>query len=55
MASFEHKAARSQALKSSTGANKFSQNEAGYTATQVACGWVGVVIEKVTKVFGQEP
>ena len=29
------------------------QNKAGYTATPVACGWAGVVIE-VTRSFGQE-
>ena len=27
----------------------------GYTATLVACGWVGEVLEKVTKASGQEP
>ena len=26
----------------------------GYTATPVACGWAGAVIEKVTREFGQE-
>ena len=29
-------------------------NKAGYTATLVACGWAGAVMEKVTGVFGQE-
>ena len=29
-------------------------NKAGYTATLVACGWAGAVIEKVTGAFGQE-
>ena len=30
------------------------RNKAGYTATLVACGWVGAMIEKVTGAFGQE-
>ena len=30
-------------------------NKAGYTATLVACGWAGAVLEKVTRAFGQEP
>ena len=30
-------------------------NKAGYTATLVACGWVGAVLEKVTGSSGQEP
>ena len=30
------------------------KNKAGYTATLVACGWAGAVIEKVTGAFGQE-
>ena len=29
-------------------------NKAGYTATLVACGWAGAVLEKVTRAFGQE-
>ena len=29
-------------------------NKAGYTATLVACGWVGAVLEKVTRASGQE-
>ena len=29
------------------------ENKAGYTATPVACGWAGEVIE-VTRSFGQE-
>ena len=28
-------------------------NKAGYTATEVACGWAGAVFE-VTRPFGQE-
>ena len=28
-------------------------NKAGYTATLVACGWAGAVMEKVTGAFGQ--
>ena len=30
------------------------KNKAGYTATLVACGWAGAVMEKVTGAFGQE-
>ena len=30
-------------------------NKARYTATLVACGWAGVVLEKVTRASGQEP
>ena len=30
-------------------------NKAGYTATLVACGWAGAVLEKVTRASGQEP
>ena len=30
------------------------KNKAGYTASLVACGWAGAVMEKVTSVFGQE-
>ena len=29
------------------------KNKAGYTATPVACGWVGAIIE-VARSFGQE-
>ena len=29
--------------------------KAGYTATLVACGWAGAVLEKVTGSYGQEP
>ena len=29
------------------------KNKAGYTATEVACGWAGTVFE-VTRPFGQE-
>ena len=29
-------------------------NKAGYTATLVACGWVGAVLKKVTRASGQE-
>ena len=31
-----------------------SNDKAGYTATLVACGWAGAVLEKVTRAFGQE-
>ena len=31
------------------------KNKVGYTATQVACGWAGAVLEKVTRASGQEP
>ena len=30
------------------------QNKAGYTATQVACGWAGAVLEKVARASGRE-
>ena len=29
-------------------------NKAGYTATLVACGWAGAVLDKVTRASGQE-
>ena len=29
-------------------------NKAGYTATPVACGWAGAVLEIVTRTLGQE-
>ena len=29
------------------------QNKAGYTATEVACGWAGAIFE-VTRTFGQK-
>ena len=29
-------------------------NKAGFTATQVACGWAEAVMEKVTRAFRQE-
>ena len=32
---------------------EFDENKAGYTATSVACGWAGAVIE-VPRSFGQE-
>ena len=32
---------------------RWMQNKAGYTATLVACGWAGAIIE-VTRSFGQE-
>ena len=28
----------------------FKENKAGYTATPVACGWAGAVIQEVTSV-----
>ena len=30
------------------------RNKAGYTATLVACGWAGAVLEKVTRASGQD-
>ena len=33
--------------------NDFLINKAGYTATEVACGWAGAIFE-VTGPFGQE-
>ena len=32
---------------------KKKKNKAGYTATEVACGWAGAIVE-VTRPFGQE-
>ena len=32
-----------------------NKNKARYTATLVACGWAGAVLEKVTRASGQEP
>ena len=32
----------------------FLENKAKYTATLVACGWAGAVLEKVTRASGQE-
>ena len=34
--------------------NEYHYNKAGYTATPVACGWAGAVLEKVTRAFGKE-
>ena len=34
---------------------KSQPNKARYTATLVACGWAGAVLEKVTRASGQEP
>ena len=31
------------------------ENKDGSTATLVACGWAGAVLEKVTRASGQEP
>ena len=28
---------------------RMEKNKAGYTATPVACGWAGIVMEKVTR------
>ena len=32
---------------------KQKENKAGFTATEVACGWAGAIFE-VTRAFGQE-
>ena len=32
---------------------RFAKNKAGYTATQVACGWAGAIF-KASPSFGQE-
>ena len=32
--------------------NEYFDNKAGYMATLVACGWAGIVMEKVTGAFG---
>ena len=29
--------------------------KAGYTSTQVACGWAGAILEKVTRASGPKP
>ena len=34
---------------------KEKRNKAGYTATLVAYGWAGAVLEKVTRASGKEP
>ena len=34
--------------------SSFVWKQAGYTATLVACGWAGAVLEKVTRASGQE-
>ena len=34
--------------------NRSEFNKAGYTATLVACGWAGAVLEKVTRASGQD-
>ena len=36
-----------------TSKNSVLINKAGYTATEVACGWAGAIFE-VTRPFGQE-
>ena len=37
-----------------SGSCTLKKNKAGYTATLVACGWAGAVLE-VTRASGQEP
>ena len=32
--------------------NEYFDNKAGYIPTLVACGWAGIVMEKVTGAFG---
>ena len=39
--------------KKETGSITSLKNKAGYTATPVACGWAGAIIE-VSGTFGQE-
>ena len=34
-------------------AKRLRRNRAGYTTTEVACGWAGAIFE-VTRLFGQE-
>ena len=34
--------------------SEYENNKARYTATLVACGWAGAVLEKVTRASGQE-
>ena len=45
----------SHALDITTKEVTTKDNKAGYTATLVACGWAGAVLEKVTRASGQEP
>ena len=33
--------------------NDMNENKAGYTATEVACGWAGAIFE-VKRLFGRE-
>ena len=35
--------------------SELEKNKAEYTATLVACGWAGTVLEKVTMTSGQKP
>ena len=47
---------RSIEIKGKTGKKRNAigeRNKAGYTATEVACGWAGAIFE-VTRPFGQE-
>ena len=37
------------------GREKEGGNKAGYMATQIAWGWAGAVLKKVTRPSGQEP
>ena len=49
-----NKIASEELIKDGKRAKRGSKrNKAGYTATQVACGWAGAVLE-VTRSFGQE-
>ena len=34
---------------------KKKKNKAGCTANPIACGWAGVMLEKVIRASGQEP
>ena len=40
-------------IKEKNGATVYGGNKAGYTATEVACGWTGAIFED-TRPFGQE-
>ena len=44
----------SHALDITTKEVTTKDNKARYTATLVACGWAGAVLDKVTRTYGQE-
>ena len=50
----QHRDKRYTSLRSGKRKEEWRKNKAGYTATPVACGWAGAVLEKVTRAIGQE-